>query len=60
MPPETPKKKAPPIGIEPRRIWQEKRLQELQAAIQRYRDEKREPELEWIHEAYDLFVELTK
>jgi len=57
---EAPKKKAPPIGIMPRRIWQEKRLQELQATIQRYRDEKREPEQEWIVEAYNLFVDLTK
>ena len=57
---ETPKKKAPPIGITPRRIWQEKRLAELRAAIDRYRADGREPEPEWIHEAYDLFVELTK
>ena len=57
---ETPKKKAPPIGVVTRRIWQEKRLAELRAAIDRHRVDGREPEPEWIQEAYDLFVELTQ
>jgi hypothetical protein len=50
----------PPLGLEPRRIWQEKRLQELQRAIQRFRDAAVAVPREWIEEAYDLFVELTK
>jgi hypothetical protein len=50
----------PPLGIMPRRIWLEKRFQELLAVIKRYQDAGLKPETEWLEEALDLYVELTK
>ena len=57
---KTEAKAKPPIGIEPKRIWQEKRLQELLKAIQRYKDAMIAVPHEWNEEALNLFVELTK
>ena len=57
---KAPQKKAPPIGIEPRRFWLEKRLDALRSAIHRYRDAAIAVPHEWVDEAYDLFEELTK
>lgn len=42
--------KKPPIGIEPRYIWEKKRIKELKAAIKRYVDAGMEVPIEWITE----------
>lgn len=42
--------KKPPIGIEPRNIWEKKRIKELKAAIKRYVDADMEVPIEWVTE----------
>ena len=42
--------KKPPIGIEPRNIWEKKRIKALKAAIKRYVDADMEVPIEWVKE----------
>lgn len=42
--------KKTPIGIEPRYIWEKKRIKELKAAIKRYVDADMEVPIEWVTE----------
>lgn len=42
--------KKPPIGIEPRNIWEKKRIKELKLAIKRYVDADLEVPIEWVTE----------
>ena len=40
----------PPLGIDPKRFWVQKRIHELQKAIRRYRHAKMPVSPEWIKE----------
>lgn len=43
-----------PIGVLPRKFWEEQRLKELAHAIQRYGDANLEPLPEWEDEAIEI------
>ena len=49
---------APPIGIMPERIWKERRLCDLHAAIKRHIEAKIPVPDEWLWEAKKLHEEL--
>lgn len=46
--------KKPPIGIEPRNIWEKKRIKALKAAIKRYVDADMEVPIEWVKELNEV------
>lgn len=48
----------PPIGIKPSRIWKEERLDELYAAVTRFRIRGRRPKTVWLEEIQSLEKEL--
>jgi hypothetical protein len=50
----------PPIGIIPKKIWQEIRFRELCQAILRYLEADIMVPKEWIDEYYILYQEITK
>lgn len=45
--------KKPPIGIMSKKLWQEKRIEELKEAILRYIDSNTKVPIEWIEEYND-------
>jgi hypothetical protein len=56
-------KKAPPIGIEPKQVWENQRLLSLRGAIQRYLEAGLRIEPKWIEEYNELstkYVEQSK
>lgn len=50
----------PPLGIIPRRLWQERRYYDLLNAIQRYVGQGVQPPMEWLAEAQDLSYQLLR
>lgn len=50
--------KKPPLGITPKSIWLQQRLNDLLEAIDRYQVAGYEPKSEWIEERNQLFYEL--
>ncbi len=50
----------PPLGLMPRWLADEKRLADLDAALQRYRDANLEPPGEWLEERHDLVDSLRR
>lgn len=50
----------PPIGIIPKKLWQEQRLSELAAAIIRYLDAGKFPPEEWLDEFDELESQLDE
>jgi hypothetical protein len=55
-----PASKPPPLGLMPRWLADEKRLADVQAALQRYRDANLEPPGEWLWERQDLLDNLRR
>lgn len=49
----------PPIGLMPRQIWEEKRLDEVASAIARYRNVNRSVPREWVEEYNELTERLS-
>lgn len=47
--------KKPPIGIEPRYVWEKKRIKELKSAIKRYIDAGIEVPIEWVTELNEFY-----
>lgn len=54
------KTERPPLGITPRHIWQQQRLDEIRAAIERYTELKMHIPLSWIEEEMTLLSLLKK
>jgi len=52
-------KQPPPIGIMPERLWKERRLCDLHAAIKRHIEAKVEVPIEWLWEMYTLHRDLS-
>ncbi len=48
------KHKKPPIGLFPRKLWEEKRLFDVCLAITRYYQDAREIPIEWVEEYNQL------
>lgn len=48
----------PPLGIVPRKIWEDKRLEEIKSAILRYIDSRHAIPLEWVEEYNELIERL--
>lgn len=44
----------PPLGLLPKHIWEEQRIWDIAAAIERYKEAGKEIPQEWINENYDL------
>ena len=49
---------APPVGIEPRFLWLERRRDNLYLAVQRYRDATLAPNIEWLEEIVSIEKEI--
>ena len=49
----------PPLGLTPKKIWQEERLEQVSAAVQRYYEAGLEIPLDWIVE-YNELVRILK
>lgn len=49
----------PPIGLMPKRMWQEQRLNDLNDAIDRYEKAKCEVPVEWLYERNELVLILS-
>lgn len=50
----------PPVGLMPRKFWLGRRLDDVQAAIDRYRNAGFPVSPEWIEERDELAMELAK
>ena len=50
----------PPLGLFPKYLWDEARLQEIDKAIIRYTDRIKEIPIEWIEERNELIKTLYK
>lgn len=46
--------KKPPLGLMPKRTHDEKRVQDIEEAIRRYKDAAIMPPMEWFTELFDL------
>jgi len=49
-----------PIGLLPRYIWVEKRLEDVKNAIERYQEVDKKLPMEWILELLDLIQEVDR
>lgn len=52
--------KEPPIGLSPRYLHIENRLNKISAAVNRYKKEELSPPLEWLEEFYELNAWLAR